>query len=97
MTRYGREYDTARRIFKARCREANDPCWLCKGQLGPIDYDSPFDPRLKNSLQFTVDHIQPVSLGGSITSISGMKPAHYRCNVARGNTSRGLFPTSRKW
>lgn len=97
MTRYGSSYDAARATFKAQCRATNEPCWICRNELGPIDYETPFDPTRRDSLQFTVDHVTPVSLGGSITRTSGWKPAHYVCNVRRGNTSRGLFPSSRQW
>jgi len=76
MPTRGRPWNRARAAFKAECRTASTQCWLCHGQLGPIDYDSPYDPRKKNNLAFTVDHVRPTSLGGDPMARSNWRAAH---------------------
>lgn len=86
----GRVWERERAAFKAECRRNNLPCWLCRK---PIDYDA--TPRTPGS--FSADHVTPISLGGDSLRRANLKPAHYGCNAARGNTTRGQFPTSRRW
>jgi 5-methylcytosine-specific restriction endonuclease McrA len=72
----------------------NDVCWLC-GQ--PVDKSLPWPDPMSAS----VDHIVPLSVGGSLTDRSNVRLAHLRCNSSRGNGSRkrarNALPTSRKW
>ena len=93
MPARGRPWDRERSAFKRECKRINAECWLCRGAKGPIQYDAP----PKHPLSFTVDHVQPTSLGSDPMRKSGWKPAHFGCNSSRGNTTRGMFPTSRKW
>lgn len=90
----GRPYRRAHAIFKARCRDNQEPCWLCRGRLGPINYDS---AQQEDPLAFTVDHVDPTSHGGHKTNATGFRPAHSTCNSSRGNGQTKLFPTSRRW
>lgn len=86
----GRAWDRERSAYKADCERRNAHCWLCHKS---INYKAP--PRTPES--FSVDHITPVSLGGDSMRRSNWRPSHYGCNSARGNTTRGQFPTSRRW
>ena len=49
----------------------------------------------------TVDHIIPVSLGGSLYDLANLRPACAACNYKRGNGTRpprpDPIPTSRDW
>ena len=61
-------------------------CWLCGGS---IDMNLP--PT--HGRAFTLDHLVPISRGGSIDG--EVKPAHRSCNSARGDgrrTRRGSTP-----
>jgi hypothetical protein len=97
MTNYGSGYDRARAAFKAACAARNEPCWICHNQLGPIDYVTKYDPAKKQPLLFSLDHADPVSLGHDPMRTDRWRASHLRCNVSRGNTTRGMFPTTRKW
>lgn len=72
-------------------------CALC-GE--PLDHTIPSGTRWAS----TVDHIVPLSLGGSLTAPKNLRAAHHGCNSRRGNgISRGSQPTtpsgsvSRSW
>lgn len=51
----------------------------------------------------SVDHVVPISLGGSLLDIRNLRPAHLECNSSRGNGTRGaakvteVTGTSRMW
>lgn len=55
----------------------------------------------------SVDHVVPISKGGAMFAVDNMRPAHLRCNQARGNRTRhyvdrlvfAVVPdrTSRRW
>jgi 5-methylcytosine-specific restriction endonuclease McrA len=53
-------------------------CHLCKGMI---------DPRLRepDPQRATIDHLVPLSLGGSRGSKRNMRLAHFACNSERGN------------
>jgi len=53
-------------------------CWLCGL---PIDRALP--PN--HPMSATVDHVEPLSLGGDPLDPSGLRPAHHGCNSRRGN------------
>lgn len=98
MTKYGSNYERERRRFKDECAARNDPCWICNGRLGAIDYVSVYTRgATPQPLLFNLDHAVPTSLGGEMVRYSNFRPAHYVCNVGRGNTTRGLYPNSREW
>lgn len=78
------------KVKRERARLTKDPslavCWLC-GE--PIDMHLP--PGHKES--FTLDHLIPVSRGGSWDGET--KPAHLSCNASRGDgrkRRRGATP-----
>jgi 5-methylcytosine-specific restriction endonuclease McrA len=82
--------------FKAECREADAPCWLCNL---PIDYAAPFDDY-DNDDRFQLDHVHPVSTHPELQEDpEGFKPSHAGCNNARSNRapSAGLGRPSRQW
>lgn len=97
MSKYGAQYDRERQRFKAECAARNEPCWICRNENGPIDYTSRYVRGTQQPLLFNLDHENPVSLGGAVAGYANFRASHYRCNVSRGNTTRGLFPTSRRW
>ena len=71
-------------------RTGGNICWLC-GQ--PIDYELP----VSDPMSFTVDHVQPRSLGGAELDPANLRPAHKSCNSSRGDGTRKRLPTSRRW
>ncbi|MBC3989345.1 HNH endonuclease [Streptomyces sp. AC563] len=68
------------------------PCWLCGHNIG---YN--LDPR--HPLSFTLDHLVPLSRGGSLLDPANARSAHRRCNSARGNrtAARQSQRASRRW
>lgn len=87
--RTGRPWERLASSVKAR----RDPCWLCGY---PIDYDA--EPRTRWS--FSVDHIVPLSQGGTPRDPANLAAAHYGCNSRKGNgTTQTLSRpvTSRLW
>lgn len=44
----------------------------------------------------TVDHILPLSKGGSLLDERNWRPMHAKCNTRRGNGDR-IMPQSRDW
>lgn len=97
MTKYGSAYERERARFKAAARQRGDQCYHCRNRKGPVDYDSKYDPKKYNPLLFSLEHLDPTSLGADSMDITRWRTAHLVCNVSRGNTSRGQFPTSRTW
>ncbi len=85
--RTGRPWLRIRRQILAQGR----PCWLCGQDIDPSL------PR-QHPWSFTVDHIQPLSRGGSARDLDNLAPAHARCNSRRGSRVR-VQPliTSRRW
>ena|SRR5690606_4374734 len=77
----GRPYKRNKERLKRIGKQNALPCALCRE---PIDYDLHYS----ESMAFSVDHIVPVSLGGSENSFSNMQPAHSKCNKSRGNGAR---------
>jgi hypothetical protein len=73
MPAKGRPWNRESSAFKEECRRRNAPCWICRNQRGPIDYDAP--PR--TPMSFSVDHVTPTSLGGDVVRRANFKPAHY--------------------
>lgn len=85
-----------RRKNRARFRAMNAPCGICKGKLGPIDYDAPSD--YKHPLSFVIDEIRPVSRWREFGYASAraaaedwdnLQAAHYCCNAAKSNHVEG--------
>jgi hypothetical protein len=91
VNRQHRSWRNARETYKQRCAQANEPCHLC-GQ--PIDYTlSGRDPW-----GFTADHIEPIATGGRLLpGDQGLRPAHLRCNSARGDGTKRAGYASAKW
>ncbi|MFJ3044030.1 HNH endonuclease [Streptomyces tendae] len=84
----GRPY----RTLCAEVRRRGDPCWLCGH-----DIDLTLDPR--HPLSFTVDHLLPLSRGGSLLDPANARAAHRSCNSRKGNrvAPRTVGPASRRW
>lgn len=60
-------------------------CWICRafGRPDAIDYAlPPSDP-----MSFSVDHLVPVSKGGSLYDRENLDAAHKACNVWRRDRS----------
>ncbi|WP_373872341.1 HNH endonuclease signature motif containing protein [Acrocarpospora phusangensis] len=66
------------RRVRAAVLAASTTCWLC-GR--PIDLDLPVTHRMSA----TVDHVDPISLGGDPLNPALLRPAHRSCNSSRGN------------
>lgn len=87
----------AYRRAKNQLRKTNTTCWICTRK---IDTRTPDDggPEYGSALEWTADHVQPRSKGGSL--LGELKPAHRGCNSARGNRMRtrsDTMPTTREW
>lgn len=91
MTRSkGRTGRPWRRLARRTLRD-NPVCWLC-GQL--IDLTLP----ATHPMSGTADHVQPLSRGGAERDPGNLRPAHRRCNSARGNRPAAPpVPQSRAW
>ena len=85
-----------RRKYRARFKAMNAPCGICKGRLGPIQYDEPSDAQ--HPLSFVIDEIKPVSrwreFGYSSPKAAAqdwnnLQAAHYCCNQAKSNHVEG--------
>ncbi|NUS74980.1 MAG: HNH endonuclease [Streptomyces sp.] len=69
------------------------PCWLC-------GHDIPAGLDARHPLSFTLDHLVPLSRGGSLLDPANARSAHRRCNSARGNRTdhkRQPVRSSRRW
>lgn len=74
----------------------NAPCGICRGGLGPIDYDAPSNSA--HPLSFVIDEIRPISKWrqfgydspeAAAQDWQNLQPAHYCCNAAKSNK---IFP-----
>lgn len=90
--RNGRPY---RRLTSYQ-RSLGLPCWLCGHD---IDYRIVGEEAKRSSWAFTLDHAQPLSLGGDLHDRANARSAHRRCNSARGNRTATRAPqrASRRW
>ena len=68
------------------------PCARCGGYINPR-----LDPR--SPWSFTLDHIVPLSRGGSLLDPANARSMHRRCNSARGARMGTTAPlrASRRW
>jgi 5-methylcytosine-specific restriction endonuclease McrA len=76
-----------RREFKAHCKATNALCHICvaRGDIenATIDY-----VRVRTPRSFEADHFRPVDLHPELALMfSNLRPAHVRCNRARGSKS----------
>lgn len=67
---------TTYRWKQLRLKILNRDHWICGMCGGPIDRDAPAGTRWSA----TVDHITPVSAGGSIHDEHNLRAAHHACN-----------------
>lgn len=81
-----------RRKMRARFKARGDPCSICRGRLGPIDYTAPSDAA--HPLSFVIDEIRPVSrwrefgyesAAAAAQDVNNLAPAHWVCNAAKSN------------
>lgn len=73
------------RKARARVLRNYDACWLC-GEI--VDKAAPYrDPQtgLVNGNSASVDHVQPLTMGGDPLDPANLRLAHNRCNVSRGS------------
>lgn len=85
--RNGRPY----RRLCATVRRRGDPCWICGHAI-----DLKLDPR--HRMSFTLDHVVPLSHGGSLLNPANARSAHRMCNSKRGNrTGPAKLKTTRRW
>lgn len=89
--RNGRRY----RTLHDQQRSYGLPCWLCGHN---IRYDITGPEAGKHPDAFTLDHLIPLSKGGSLIDPANARSAHRRCNSARGNRTSIKQPrASRRW
>lgn len=73
----------AKAEFKAECKKANAPCWLCRQRT--IDYDAAWDDW-SNPSRFERDHRLPVSTHPQFAEDpSNWEASHAGCNNERKN------------
>lgn len=81
-----------RRKMRQRFKARGDPCGICRGRFGPVDYDAPSDSA--HPLSFVIDEIRPVSrwreFGYDSPEAAAKDPenlqaAHWGCNAAKSN------------
>jgi 5-methylcytosine-specific restriction endonuclease McrA len=98
----------AYRQLCARIRRQHPPiCWLCRG---PIDLRLPYRDKATNRVNtmcWSLDHVQPLDTYPHLAlEPSNCRPAHYRCNSARGkrpastvrpDSPRPAPKTTREW
>ena len=75
--RTGRPY----RRLRARVIRQATVCCLCGG---PLDKSL----RWPDPMSATLEHLDPLSLGGSPVSAANADAAHLACNASRGNGTR---------
>jgi len=90
--RNGRPY----RDLTARQRSLGLPCWLCGMD---INYALKGLDAQRSRWAFTLDHLIPLSRGGSLLDPANARSAHRRCNSSKGNRARSMAPmkASRRW
>lgn len=81
-----------RRKMRQRFIARGDPCHICRGRLGPIDYTAPSDAA--HPLSFVIDEVKPVSRWrefgyespeAAARDVENLAPAHWCCNAAKSN------------
>lgn len=93
-----KKYPELRAALRNRVMAMSDVCHIC-GR--PIDYSLPST----HPLSFQVDHIVPVSRGGSVYDIDNLAPSHRVCNMRKSNSMPSddikmpdnPTPVSRSW
>ena len=93
-----KQYPELRAALRKRVMAMSDVCHIC-GK--PIDYSLPSN----HPLSFHMDHIIPVSRGGSVYDIDNLAPSHRICNMRKSNkipsdnmkTIGNPTPISRAW
>ena len=92
-----------RRKMRARFKARGDPCSICRGRLGQIDYACPSDAAHPRS--FVIDEIRPVSrwrefgyesAAAAAQDVNNLAPAHWVCNAAKSNKSGILGITAKR-
>ncbi|MDQ0795585.1 HNH endonuclease [Streptomyces sp. B1I3] len=84
--RNGRPY----RRLVAMVKAHGYPCWLCGRPIG-------YQLDARHPLSFTLDHLVPLSRGGSLLDPANARSAHRRCNSARGNRTERRAPARTSW
>lgn len=88
--RKGRPWQRAAAHVRAQVRDLGKPCVLCGHAI-----DLTLPPN--HSLGFTVEHLDPLSLGGAPRELDRLAPAHRSCNSRRGNRPIEAARSSRPW
>ena len=81
-----------RKKYRARFKNMDAPCGICRGKYGPIHYDEPSDA--KHPLSFVIDEIIPVSKAcefgyesrrQAAEDWNNLQAAHWYCNACKSN------------
>lgn len=82
-----RRMHNLRTAFRKACAEADAPCWVCDGLLGPIDYGAAYDDW-DNDQRFQLDHYLPVSTHAHLQDDpDNFRASHAGCNRDRSNAA----------
>lgn len=81
----------AKRLAAAVMAEYGNVCHLCQQPISkPFGYHTSNLTSRPDPDSFSVDHVLPRSKGGS-DELENLRPAHYRCNLKRGNRRRNTI------
>lgn len=84
IDRHHRAYTEKRNAAKRAYAKQNAECGICKGKLGPIDYQA----RAGSSLAFDLDHIVSIANGGALLDVTNWQPSHATCNRKKGTGNK---------
>jgi 5-methylcytosine-specific restriction endonuclease McrA len=84
MSRHHKASSRKWRKLRSQILAASDVCWICGGPGAD-----------------SIDHVLPVSLYPELEmELGNLRPAHLRCNIAKGNRpiqTKRYEPKSRNW
>lgn len=73
MSKWKKSWSTeSNRHYKQRLLRTSNLCGLCGFEI-------------KTMKEVTIDHIIPISKGGSVLDVKNMQLAHEKCNASKGN------------
>lgn len=80
IDRHHRAYKEKRIAAKRAFARQNAECGICRGKLGPIDYEA----SAGQPLSFDLDHIVSLANGGMLMDMKNWQASHATCNRRKG-------------